>query len=192
MTLSRPWLSPSPRQRQSQLRISVRQLAVHQIQVIVGKLEGVSQLAEKWLQPTRDLGQGVGLLPASKNLVEDVDELIGEGSGRVYPELDHLTRSLASMLQRESHAWRLAYLETEFFGGSGRQAAAVWDAQALIFGPKASESEWDSTNQIWVVDSGWPINEALRLIGVEADDRRDEFEALGLHELRSMDAFNAA
>ncbi len=63
-------------------------------------------------------------------------------------------------------AGRVAYVETEYFGGNGVQSAAVWERGAIAFGPKQA-------------DVG-PINEALRLLGVERTNAKDEFDTVGL------------
>jgi hypothetical protein len=60
----------------------------------------------------------------------------------------------------------VAYVETEYFGGDGVQAAAVWEGGAIAFGPRQA-------------DAG-PINEALRLLGVERTTAQDEFDTVGL------------
>ncbi len=69
-------------------------------------------------------------------------------------------------------AKKIAYVEAEFFGGDGTQAAAVWENGKLIFGP--------------VVDND-AINQALRIIGVAKNDHVDEFEALSLSRHRDTD-----
>jgi hypothetical protein len=60
----------------------------------------------------------------------------------------------------------VAYVETEYFGGEGTQAATVWDRGATIFGPAEAEAG--------------PINQALRRLGVERTAGEDEFDKVGL------------
>jgi hypothetical protein len=75
----------------------------------------------------------------------------------------------------------VAYVEAEYFGGAGTQAAAVWHAGALALGP--------------LVETGVPIkpakpspiNQALQGLGVSAQGYSDEFEAVGLGRHRDMD-----
>jgi len=71
-----------------------------------------------------------------------------------------IINSLAEKLHGKS-----AYLEAEFFGGDGIQAAIVWEDGRMVFGPIVSHNA---------------INEALRRLGVLNDVGHDEFEALGL------------
>jgi hypothetical protein len=59
----------------------------------------------------------------------------------------------------------VAYVEAEFFGGTGTQACVTWEK-----GGKASAALIDSS----------AINTALRFLGVEVGDSYDEFDALRL------------
>jgi hypothetical protein len=75
-------------------------------------------------------------------------------------------------LCRELSAWgKVAYLEAEFFGGTGMQAALIADRGAL-----------------GVLDvSSHAINAALAVIGVTKGDAFDEFDALHLGDARDTD-----
>ena len=75
-------------------------------------------------------------------------------------------RNLCIELSIES---RLAYVEAEFFGGEGTQAAWLIE----------NENEF---KEAFVHESA--INEALKWLGVSADSGRDEFDALGLGKHR--------
>jgi hypothetical protein len=66
------------------------------------------------------------------------------------------------------------YFETEYFGGTGSQGAAVFRAGEVAYGPKAAVSG--------------PINEALALLGVRTPSvGTDAFEAVGLGRHRRTD-----
>jgi hypothetical protein len=67
---------------------------------------------------------------------------------------------------------KVAYVEAEYFGGTGGQSAAVWEDGRLVFGPINDESA---------------INQALRVLGVAQKDAFDEFEALELGKYRDTD-----
>lgn len=64
---------------------------------------------------------------------------------------------------------QLVYIEAEFFGGAGDQAAVVWNNEKIILGPLIEANA---------------INNALRAIGVKLGNFKDEFEALGLGKHR--------
>jgi hypothetical protein len=66
-----------------------------------------------------------------------------------------------------------AVIETEYFGGDGDQAAAVYAGAKEVMPPE--------------VDSIGPINKALRLLGVVPSSGRDEFDTVGLGNYRDFD-----
>ncbi|WP_169976991.1 hypothetical protein [Tautonia rosea] len=84
-----------------------------------------------------------------------------------------LTDSFRDFLRGLSRLGRVAYIETEYFGGTGGQGAVVYsDCQVIM------EPEWR--------ESG-PINRALKMIGVKRHLLGDRFSALGLGAYRSND-----
>jgi hypothetical protein len=72
-----------------------------------------------------------------------------------------------------------AIIETDYFGGKGSQAAAVYRGGSEIMPP-------ESTAIAPVGASIGPINKALRLLGVTASNGRDEFETVGLDRYRDF------
>ena len=84
-----------------------------------------------------------------------------------------LTDSFLDWLQALSRLGRIAYLETEYFGGQGGQGAVVLENAKVLLWPI-----WD--------DSG-TINDALELIGVPINPQYDRFVALRLCDYRSND-----
>lgn len=69
----------------------------------------------------------------------------------------------------------IAYAETDYFGGAGVQSAAAWIQGRLAMPPTTHPAG--------------PINAALHTIGLERAESLDEFDTLGLGQVRSMDAF---
>jgi hypothetical protein len=67
-----------------------------------------------------------------------------------------------------------AVIETDYFGGRGDQAAAVYRGDREVMAPAVA-----------VVG---PINQALRHLGVQAPAGMDEFDAAGLGRFRDFDA----
>jgi hypothetical protein len=90
------------------------------------------------------------------------------------PEAEYyLSGQFLEELAAASHGSILMYFETEYFGGVGAQAAAVFRDGELVFGPESGKR---------------PINHALKLLGVQVTPpAHDEFEALGLHRRRSTE-----
>lgn len=67
----------------------------------------------------------------------------------------------------------LAYVEARFYAGVGTQSSVGWRDGALRHGPVAASDA---------------INQALRFLGVESEDGKDEFDTVGLgrHRLTDM------
>jgi hypothetical protein len=108
------------------------------------------------------LAQGFGFLPVT----EEVDEETG-GAAAAYEQLFALTDALARLgaaMSRDEAA--VAYVETDYFGGAGDQAAIAWKDGRIAFWPERA--------------SIGTVSDALRRIGVVKGDARDEFEAVGL------------
>lgn len=102
---------------------------------------------------------------------DDLDSFIpapqsGHTSGFIY-----LSEQLTAVLRSASADGAVLYFETDYFGGTGSQGAAVFDNGSCVFGPEVGEIG--------------PINRGLRLLGVTARSLGyDEFEAVGLNRHR--------
>jgi hypothetical protein len=139
------------------------------------------------------LPQGKGLVPLVKGVWnEPVSQpMLREWEGRNAPDEEfespeerrsYIERAAAAFAWIASRCARLssapgaavAYVEADFWGGSGRQAAAVWAGGALVLGPFVG---------------GEAINEALARIGVLPGASGEPFAALGLGRCRSTEAW---
>ena len=74
----------------------------------------------------------------------------------------------------------VAYVRTDYFGGCGDQSATVMENDKEIY---IGDTELGSDS---------PINEALKLLGVEKSFGNDEFDTIGLGNYRSNDDFMRA
>lgn len=112
------------------------------------------------------LSQSKALVPLTKSVREEHGisflPLTDEGT-------DDVPESVRAFAARGK---KIAYVEAEFFGGDGMQAAAVWEEGRLVFGPLVADDA---------------INQALRVIGVAKKESFDEFEALSLGRHRDTD-----
>ena len=70
-----------------------------------------------------------------------------------------------------SRGGAVAYVETEYHGGTGAQSSVVWKDGAVVLPARTAEVG--------------PINEALILLGASRLDSHDEFDAVGLGQHRS-------
>ncbi|WP_433268823.1 hypothetical protein ACQPZF_05225 [Actinosynnema sp. CS-041913] len=128
----------------------------------------------------RELAWGTHLVPLSGELwllpVTDfavVPRVVGE-----LPGFWKAPDGAGAVLAACSGAGPVAYVEAEYFGGVGQQAAQVWDGGAVVLGP------------LWLgmgsplPAAGGPISRALRRLGVVKGEHFDEFDAVGLGRRR--------
>ncbi|RSN33590.1 hypothetical protein DL990_16690 [Amycolatopsis sp. WAC 01416] len=116
------------------------------------------------------LGQHLSLLP----LTEVPADAGVPGFGEFWTAPAGFDRLLAECSRRGA----VAYVEAEYFGGTGTQSAQVWDSGETVFGPQ-HQAEGES--------GGSPISQALRWLGVVKGDHFDEFDAVGLGRHRDTD-----
>ena len=116
-------------------------------------------------------------LPQNKALLPFSSEFRSEHALPWLPLTDEgseLPEKIQNICTRLSVDGRLAYVEAEFFGGLGTQAAVVWTNGIIsgvpMLGPNA-------------------IDQALRSIGVIATKGVDEFDTLGLGRHRDIEGW---
>jgi len=133
---------------------------------------------------------GLDALPISQAEHGQLQARYGTGEWLELPNMHDdatplmLTSTDITFAVRASQGTALAYLQTDFEGGAGSQIAIVWLDGALALRPVAMHTTEGRAKKLW------PINAALRLMGVVAaytnpDD--DEFTAFGLTRYRSND-----
>lgn len=117
------------------------------------------------------LPQSFGLIPMTERLLA----CIHGGSpvrSAARPTFEYLSPTLEHWLALFSQTGSIAYLEAEYFGGAGAQAAAVWNRGVLTLGPRACALS---------------INDALRALSVVVQDGLDEFDTLHLGRCRETE-----
>jgi hypothetical protein len=107
------------------------------------------------------LEQGFGFLPAT----DELDDQLGGGDSP-YEVFWRLTDGLARLGAEMSRLGRVAYVETDYFGGTGDQAAMVWEDGRVLSEP-------------WKTRLG-AIDDALARLGAGKEGADDRFDALGL------------
>ena len=145
----------------------------HCIQAIIGGRPVLDRIVEAHGKTTHAvaLEEELSLLPISDELYDALPD--GTLPTSVHSEDNFLFFSSGKLWQLLLHAsdlGRLAYVETDYFGGAGDQMALVAHEGQIIFGPRSGENA---------------INDALRLLGIVASHGRDEFDTIGLGARRS-------
>lgn len=115
-----------------------------------------------------------------------VSEPAGKGQGAFpFEHLVQLTPALVAWAQEQSRLFPLAYIETDYFGGSGEQSAVAWAGGQIVFGPARTVDRFENGKYVPTPLLEGAINRAVRHLGVERGDARDEFDALSLGRHRS-------
>ena len=158
----------------------------HYIQSIVGKKESISKICSDWILAKQiDLPQGFSIIPVTDELIEDIDELSGKEATFPFDEFEKLNSNLISLLK--SYNSQLAYIETEYWGGTGCQSAVIIDGNLNSIKPLKTESEWDNLKDkhLHTPIGVWAINSVLKTLGIKITNQQDEFDEIRLGLFRS-------
>lgn len=146
----------------------------HSVRLIIGKDPAIGRFLKRWPGSRAvPLNGGWLAIPMEDGLYALIEAAY---PGAVRPEeLDVSPVGLESaMTEATREGGGLAYVETDYWGGSGGQSAmAAVDGQ-MVREPQRSKG------------AGGPINSALRAIDVVKADEMDEFDTIGLGERRTM------
>jgi hypothetical protein len=114
-------------------------------------------------------------------LEEDVHDALHLrfGTGEWLKTGARLTSTDLAALGRLTAGSSMAYIETDYFGSVGTQSAVVWRDGQLAMQPVTLDAKVARPPQFW------PINAALRALGVVAQPPDDEFTVFGLMNYRS-------
>lgn len=148
----------------------------HSVQLIIGKGLGVQAFLRSWsMARAVELRGGWQAIPMSDDLLGEIE---GQAAGaQRSAELDMAPAGLErAMADATLEGGALAYVETEYFGGTGGQSAMAFANGREVMAPQRSR--------------GGAINEALRGIGLLREAGKDEFDTIGLGERRSMDDYS--
>ncbi|MEM7104902.1 MAG: hypothetical protein AAF502_17330 [Bacteroidota bacterium] len=116
-----------------------------------------------------DMEQGFVFIPLTNALADE----IGGKEDSPYEVFWKFNPNIEALLVDNSKDGMITYLETDYWGGDGEQAAAIWYKGILYFGPKHSKIG--------------AISRCLKLMKAVKNDMYDEFEAIGLTKFRSND-----
>jgi hypothetical protein len=94
-----------------------------------------------------------------------------------------LTTSDMAFAARASQTGALAYIETSYAGATGQQSATLWAGGDLALKPTTLDMSAAGNRP----RATWPINAALRGLGIPTNAGHDEFDSFGLGVYRSHD-----
>lgn len=149
----------------------------HSVHLVIGRGEAVAAFLRQWPGSRAvELTGGWSAIPVD-DATHAAIEAGAPGAVRP-PELDVSPLGLDLALGAATEAGgALAYVETEYFGGTGGQSAMAFVDGHEAMAPQRSRG------------GGGTINQALRAIGVRREGDKDEFDVIGLGERRSMEDY---
>ena len=148
----------------------------HSVHLIIGRGEAIAAFQRQWPgSRSVELHGGWLAIPVDQTLYDAIE---AKHPGAVRPSgLDVSPFGLSEALAvATAKGGGLAYIETEYFGGTGGQSATAFVDGQQVMAPQTARG------------GAGPINQALRRIGV-ARTEADEFDTIGLGERRSMDDY---
>ncbi|MDE6031400.1 MAG: hypothetical protein K2G32_07260 [Oscillospiraceae bacterium] len=143
----------------------------HCIRAIIGARDSVRRLAEDWLREVVELPQDFGMILMTNGFLEDLGELMEVSDDLCFPELENFTEEVKELIERYSFRTKLAYIETDYFGGVGTQAGVLYENGRITIEPRRGEGT---------------INILLKELGVWHYSDKDEFDMLELGKHRHM------
>lgn len=149
----------------------------HSVQLIIGRGAAVQAFLRQWPGARAvELRDGWQAIPVEEPIYAGI-EAKAPGATRP-PEMDVSPLGLDLALAGATEGGGgLAYVETEYFGGTGGQSAMAFVDGREAMAPQRARG------------GGGTINQALRAIGVTRDAVKDEFDTIGLGERRAMEDY---
>lgn len=122
-------------------------------------------------------------------LTDDTLDALHEhyGTGEWLPSGPRLSTGDLAFAMDASRSSALAYLQTDYFGNAGEQCAILWRGGSEVLRPACMDAEIARTRP----PAFWPINAALKGLGVVAPAGLDEFTAFGLGHFRTNESIIA-
>ena len=159
----------------------------YELRALIGLYEVAARAAGEAGIAVVELPQGYGLVP----ITPEVIDRLGGGAAKPFSDAFWFLSSAVEALARKvSRSGPIAYLEAEFFGGTGTQAMMVWRDGEVWLGPASTEFRWPPPAP--VSNPQWVFNRALRGLGVDRGEAFDEFDALNLGQHRHTEDWQTA
>ena len=139
----------------------------HCVRAIIGAHKDIQRIENDWLAKEMKLPQGYGMIFLTDTLLDNIGELFESANEPSDPET-----VTSYLLQEYSFHTKLAYIETDYFGGVGTQSGILYENGNISIPLCSGEGS---------------INILLRELGVWREVNKDEFDSLNLGIYRRMD-----
>ena len=150
---------------------------MHDVAALIAKSDKLTAAARRFeTVVVCPLVQSFSLLPITEDFAKELSIYASQTKAPLTKPIKELSDGLHALAIEISHDCPVAYISTSYFGGQGVQNALVWDKGSLRFSPTTQRYD-----QVW---PNSPISQALRAIGVLAEEGMDEFDTVGLGKHR--------
>lgn len=119
------------------------------------------------------LSSNLQLVPLTEEIFDNMTESIPSPKTGNFI---HLNEKINNLLKFYSNIGMIAYIEADYFGGSGGQSSVVWEHGKLLL-----LQDFELHNKYIA------INKALALFGIKGRLNRDAFDVSGLGKHRSVE-----
>lgn len=145
----------------------------HHIKAIIGSRSDIQKLAEDLVcaKPI-ELPQEFAMASMTFQLLEDVEEIMEPSEAGECSGLDGLDSSVVWLLKNYSLHTKLAYIETDYFGGVGTQGGVLYENGSEKIPPQTGNGTIDAL---------------LKELGVRRNPDKDEFDCLELGKYRHIE-----
>jgi hypothetical protein len=162
----------------------------HEIVSFAGAAKILLQFRQRWRDCRLvDLSgrKALAFIPFPDGLAVEAAEEAGKSVPDAFYSENEFGPKTLEYLAGFSRDGPFAWIRTDYFGGAGYQAAILWADGAPVFGPDVMWAKDDSSRP----STDWPINRALRGLGVQRDGNNDEFLMFGFGRYRSCEDIEA-
>ena len=162
----------------------------HHINALIGSHEALKTLVTRLGSPApTELSFGLIIIPLDEQRLDAIAMSVESAIDGFTYLTPHMAEEIAVAVSGPS-----LYVETDYFGGKGGQSAAYFENGRLTW--QGAESSEAASEGMSVADlrekrcngGKSPINEGLSRLGVVRSDDCDEFDQIGLHRFRSLEA----
>lgn len=166
----------------------------HDINAIIGSRQTLANLIERLGRPGRpgptELTFGLSIMPLDERRLD----LLAMSVERPFDGFTYLKLKMADEIGRTLNQGFALYVETNYFGGTGCQSAALFENGKLVW--KGSDRLlWEASHKLVRQGSEHsdppvrsPINQGLKKMGVVPLEGKDAFDSVGLGRFRCLEA----
>jgi len=154
----------------------------HCIRAFLGHSKNITLLSEYVSANQIQLPQGLSMIFLTDSLFDKITEAFNTHDSITVDGFIFLTSAVVSVLEKHSQHDKLAYFETDYFGGKGTQSAALYEGGKQTLPPIFT----DEMN-IKLPNDKKAINVILKQFGIRKSIGKDEFESIGLDLFRKME-----